>query len=95
MQNFLRNGRQKFWKNFSFSVSPFQALLPVLIKSQAGHLSADFLLAQYLGNTFKVFLGQTHSITHPVLGLKHKWIPFLSISDHFVSLPNMIEFGAF
>ena len=29
MQNFLRNGRQKFWKNFSFCVFPFQVLLPV------------------------------------------------------------------
>ena len=48
MQNFLWNGRQKFWKNFSFGVSPFQALLPVVTSSQACHLSTDFLLPQCL-----------------------------------------------
>ena len=79
MQNFLRNGRQKFWKYFSFGVSPFQALLPVVTNSQACHLSADFLLPQCLciitcviGTPFKFFLGQTNSITHSRAGTEYQ-----------------------
>ena len=75
MQNFLQNGRQKFWKNFSFGVSPFQALLPVVTNSQACHLSDDFLLPHCLclitlviDTPFKFFLGQTNSITHSCAG---------------------------
>ena len=48
MQSLLLNGQQKFWKIFSFGVSPFQALLPVVTSSQACHLSTDFLLPQCL-----------------------------------------------
>lgn len=86
MQNFLQNCRKKLWKNFSFGVSPFQALLPVVTNSQACHLSADFLFPQCLciithviDTPLKFYLGQTNSITHSRAEIEAKWILILEI----------------